>query len=158
MNDYKNLEYESPQDMVKSIYHMLMDIVETYCERAETLSLDDGLIAELQKKYILVEDTIKYNMLDIPAINFNSLVDYCEKLKAFIGSDWREVQKKSYKDFLRKTYKEKSDDELSHIKEWSNEFKNDFYISISNSCRSLFNTELLNEGILKKIKHFFVGD
>ena len=97
-------------------------------------------------------------MLDIPALEFNSLINYCDRIKPFLSSDWREIQKKSYKDFIKKNNKEKSDDETKYIKEWSDDFKYDFYMSISNSCRSLFKTELLNEGILKKIKSFFVGD
>lgn len=159
MTDFEKLEYEDPKDAVRDVYHTLMDMVESYCERACSLNLDDAFIETLREKYTLVEDILKYNMLEIPYATYNLLYSYCRKyMKALIGKDWREVLEKGYAGYLKsRNIKEAEGEEWYHIDGWCGYVRDEFYNSMSNICRNVFNTQLLQEGVFARIKSALIG-
>lgn len=159
MTDFEKLKYEDPKDAVRDIYHTLMYMVESYCERARNLNLDDAFIEILREKYTLVEDILKYNMLEIPYTTYSLLYSYCvDYMTALIGKDWREALEKNYAGYLKsKNIKEAEGEEWYHIDGWCKYVSDAFYDSMSQICRNMFNTHLLQEGVIAKIKAALTG-
>ena len=159
MTDFSTFEYDDPKAAVKSVYHTLMQITEDYCERLKNNNLDDAYTAELSAKCNDVYNILKYNMLEIPYSVYNLLYQYAEESMApLIGHDWEKELKKDYESYL-KEYKitEAESETWSHLDGYCESLCDYFYSSMSGICRSMFNTGLMQDSLLDKIRNFFKG-
>lgn len=159
MIDLNSLKYGDPKDAVEEVYHISMESVEKFLEKVREKTLDDAFVDELRKKQEKAEYILKYNMLEIPFSVYTPLSIYLNgTIRPLFSCEWEDVLEKKYSAFLKeKNIKEAEGEECSHLDKFCEGIEEDFYSSMSNTCRTLFNTELISKGLIEKIGSFFKG-
>ena len=159
MTDFQELTYADPKDAVLDVYHLYMEIVERYFEKVKCSGMTEEIISNLHSKYDRAMDILKYNMLEIPISTFSPLAIYSQKyFEKLLSADWKEVLRKDYEDFLlRKKLKEPEGEEWSNLESYCAYSTEAFYVSMSDICRGMFNTQLLQRNALERLAEVLRG-